>query len=147
MLLMTEKATNLVYQVDIESENSPAMTYFGQTIRTFKERWIEHKHAMKNENSPHATALSNYVWKLKKQKKEFQLKCSVKSRAAVYKNGAKRCMLCIQEKVAIALHNPKTLLNSKSEILHKCIHAGKFELRNMIKAKRTRGNQENNKPP
>ena len=129
-------ATNLVYQVDVAAEDQPTMTYYGQTIRPFKKRWIEHKHAMANENSPHATALSNYIWKLKKLRKDFQIKCSIKSRAAIFKNGSKRCSLCLKEKVAIATHSPRTLLNSKSEILHKCIHASKYELRNATKARR-----------
>ena len=42
-------------------------------------------------------------------------------------------MLCVKEKVAIALHDPKTLLNTKSEILHKCIHMTKYELRSVLK--------------
>ena len=84
---------------------------------------------------------------LKKLKKDFQIKCSVKSRAAVYKNGSKRCSLCIQEKVAIVMHNPRRLLNAKSEALHKCIHAGKFELKNYTKARTKRDHNHNHKPP
>ena len=86
----------------------------------------------------YATALSNYVHKLKKRGENFTIKCSIKSRASTFKNGAKRCMLCVREKVAIALHDPKTLLNTKSEILHKCIHMTKFELRSCLK-KETNG--------
>ena len=132
------RASDAVYQVDVKGERSPEMTYYGQTIREFKRRWTEHKHAMMNENSPHATALSNYVHKLKKRGENFTIKCSIKSRASTFKNGAKRCMLCVREKVAIALHDPKTLLNTKSEILHKCIHMTKFELRSCLK-KETNG--------
>ena len=113
------RASEIVYEVDVEGEKSPVMTYYGQTMREFKRRWTEHKHAMANEGSPHATALSNYVHKLKKRKENFTIKCSVKSRATIFTNGSKRCMLCVREKVAIALHDPKTLLNAKTEILHK----------------------------
>ena len=73
------RASEVVYEVDVEGEKSPVMTYYGQTQREFKKRWIEHKHAMNNENSPHATALSNYVHKLKKRNEKFTIKCSVKS--------------------------------------------------------------------
>ena len=38
-----------VYEVDVEGEKSPVMTYYGQTQREFKKRWLEHKHAMSNE--------------------------------------------------------------------------------------------------
>merc|ERR1712197_283287 len=104
------------------------MTYYGQTKRPFKERWREHKHAMENLNSQHATALSKYVWKLKEENRKFEVKFSIKCRAPIFKSDSKGCFLCLKEKVSISLHNPKTLLNAKSEILHKCIHRTKFEL-------------------
>ena len=50
-------------------QDEPTMTYYGQTKRPFKERWREHRHAIENEQSPHATALSSYIWKLKKNRK------------------------------------------------------------------------------
>ena len=37
---------------------------------------------------------------------------------------------CTKEKLAIALHDPNTLLNNRKEILGKCIHVRNFELRN-----------------
>ena len=112
------------------------MTYYGQTKRPFKERWREHRHAIENEQSPHATALSSYIWKLKKKRKPFQVKWSIKCRAPAYQCGGKKCLLCLKEKVSIALHDPKTLLNAKSEIVHKCIHRTKFELQTWSKIKK-----------
>ena len=38
--------------------------------------------------------------------------------------------LCTKEKLAIALHDPNTLLNNRKEILGKSIHVKNFELRN-----------------
>ena len=127
------QAEEVVYQVDVLTEFDPTMTYYGQTMRKFKKRWIEHKHAIENENSPHETALSNYIWKLKNQNKQFEIRCSIRHRAPVYKSGSKCCMLCLKEKVSISLHDPKTLLNAKSEILHKCIHKTRYELKNVKK--------------
>ena len=130
------QAQELVYQSDVITEDEPTMTYYGQTKRPFKERWREHRHAIENENSPHATALSNYIWKLKNDKKPFEIKWSIKCRAPIYQCGSKNCLLCLKEKVCIALHNPKTLLNAKSEILHKCIHRTKYELQTWSKSKK-----------
>ena len=52
-----------------------------------------------------------------------------KYRAPPYKSGSKKCLLCLKEKTAIALCDPKTLLNTKSELLKKCIHHINVELR------------------
>ena len=64
------QAQELVYQSDAITQDEPTMTYYGQTKRPFKERWREHRHAIENEQSPHATALSSYIWK-KEEKKTF----------------------------------------------------------------------------
>ena len=108
------QAQELVYQSDVITQDEPTMTYYGQTKRPFKERWREHRHAIENEPSPHATALSSYIWKLKKKRKPFQVKWSIKCRAPAYQCGGKKCLLCLKEKFSIALHDPKTLLNAKS---------------------------------
>ena len=70
------QAEEVVYQVDVLTEFDPTMTYYGQTKRPFKERWREHRHAIENEDSPNATALSNYIWKLKKENKTYEVKWS-----------------------------------------------------------------------
>ena len=120
---------DIVYQADVEAEGENTKTYFGQTARNFKTRYYEHTGAIKKENSPQATALSWYIWKLKKAGKPYTIKWSIHSRASTYKSGSNKCMLCIKEKTAIALCPPDQLLNYKSELLHKCIHRSKFELR------------------
>ena len=56
-------------------------------------------------------------------------------------------MLCIKEKIAIALHNPKTLLNQKTEILHKCIHMTRHELKNHVKTRPESGRNADQHPP
>ena len=124
--------SNVVYQADVittDRRGRVIKTYFGQTKREFKLRYREHMQAIKYENSTHATALSNYVWKLKRNGQEYTIKWSIKYRAPPYKSGSKKCLLCLKEKTAIALCDPKTLLNTKSELLKKCIHHINVELR------------------
>ena len=124
--------SNVVYQADVittDRRGRVIKTYFGQTKREFKLRYREHMQAFKNENSPHATALSNYVWKLKRNGQDYTIRWSIKYRAPPYKSGSKKCLLCLKEKTAIALCDPKTLLNTKSELLKKCIHHINVELR------------------
>ena len=116
-------SSEIVYQADVIEELSSAVkTYFGQTQRQFKQRFYEHTMSIKNESSPHATALSKHVWKLKNANKKYRIEWSIKSRAPIYRSGSRKCSLCIQEKLAIALCNRSTLLSNRAEILQKVNH-------------------------
>ena len=99
------------------------------TKRQFKLRYREHKQAFKNRNSKHATALSNYIWKCKDAGIDYTIKWSIVCQAPVYKSGSRKCLLCLKEKVAIALCHPARLLNCKSELQKKCVHHIDVELR------------------
>ena len=59
--------------------------------------------------------------------------------APIYRNGSRSCQLCIHEKTAIALCPPRTLLNSRTELLNKCIHRSQFELAKVKIAPQYRG--------
>ena len=118
---------DVVYQVDVEADNT-VKTYFGQA-KELKRRIYQHHMAFKNENSGCATALSRYIWRLKKQNKSFKITWSIKARAQTFKSGSHKCRLCILEKLAIAECPPGRLLNSRTEILTKCLHRHNFELR------------------
>ena len=49
--------------------------------------------------------------------------------AAPYSNISKRCLLCLHEKLVIALYpNPEELLNKRSEMVSKCRNLNKFLL-------------------
>ena len=126
------QTSSIVYQCDVITEENhvpTTKTYFGQTLRPFKKRYYEHNTAMKYPHSKLATALSNYVWKLKNLGKQFTLKWSIKNKAPIFKSGSRKCQLCLKEKTAIALASPEHLLNSRTELLNKCIHLTNFELR------------------
>ena len=62
-----------------------------------------------------------------------KLKWSIKARATPYKSGSSRCSLCLKEKTAIAMCPPERLLNSRTEILHKCTHRREFELQSICR--------------
>ena len=122
----------IVYSAQVTTADQ-SKVYYGLTSRDFKSRYYEHKQAIKNKNSPRATELSNYIWKLKSMNKEYSLKFGIKSRASVYKSGSSYCQLCLREKLAIATEKPSRLLNNRREIMTKCIHKGKYELRHCKK--------------
>jgi len=120
---------SVVYQADVHSQNSKVMTYYGLTERPFKSRYNEHMCSIRNKKAAQMTELSKYVWQLKDQNKDYEIKWSIKSRAYAFKSGMKRCDLCLQEKTVIALADPRSTLNSRSEIVSKCRHRRKFTLR------------------
>ena len=117
-------------------------TYFGQAM-DLKRRIYQHRAAFKNENSQHQTALSKYIWKLKKSNRHFNIKWSIWARAPPFRGG-KSCRLCLLEKLAIAECPPRKLLNNRSEILSKCIHRHKFELRKKAASTKVNQSQTNN---
>jgi len=51
--------------------------------------------------------------------------------APPYRNGTKTCQLCLNEKLAILTGNQKPQLNKRSELISKCRHKRKFELKNL----------------
>ena len=56
------QVSEVVYEAKVEEEVSGDIRkYFGQTMRQWKLRFYEQKMAIKSENSPHATALSNHI--------------------------------------------------------------------------------------
>ena len=55
-----------------------------------------------------------------------------------------QALLCLLEKLAIAECPPRKLLNNRSEILSKCIHRHKFELRKKAASTKVNQSQTNN---
>ena len=115
----------VVYQADIKHGNT-VKTYYGMTKNTFKERYNGHRCSLNNINYRSATELSVYAWGLKDKNIAHTIDWSIKARGVPYQPGSKLCDLCLVEKTVIALANPKTTLNSRSEVLFKCKHKGKY---------------------
>ena len=109
------------------------------TERPFKQRYTEYKQSLPSTTSKmdplerkakceHKSTLSAYCWKLFTEGIEYRIKWRINSKAFAYKNGARRCDLCIQEKLLIGLADPKTTLNSRNELTSKCRHKWKYTL-------------------
>lgn len=67
---------------------------------------------------------------MKAENKEYSIKWRILKKAQAYRNGAKRCNLCLTEKLAIIDGEPNKLLNKRSELVSKCRHENKFYLSN-----------------
>ena len=118
----------IVYKASVSSLNE-AKHYLGTAEDEFKTRYNNHKTSFKNRTHGKDTELSKYIWMLKDKNINFTIKWSIAATAIPYNCGSKRCDLCLTEKLLIASHDPKTLLNKRSEIVSKCRHQNKFTLK------------------
>ena len=104
--------------------------YTGLTATAFKQRFYNHQQSLRDARYQNSTALSKYVWSLKSNNVNFSIKWSIHKKARAYNNAAKRCDLCLAEKLATALAEKGKSLNRRSEFVSKCRHENKFYLRN-----------------
>ena len=111
----------VVYQANIKHDNI-VKTYYGMTKNTFKTRYNQHKCSLNNVKYRAATELSSYAWKLKDKNIMYNIDWSIKAKGIPYQPGSRICDLCLVEKTVIALADPETTLNSRSEVLFKCKH-------------------------
>ena len=78
-----------------------------------------------------ASTVYVHIWELKDQNIPYSISWSIKEKCKPYIGGAKDCNLCIAEKARILEADPKTSLNSRSEMLAMCRHKAKFLLKNV----------------
>ena len=98
------------------------------TSTTFKERLGNHNYSFKHESKVNATELSKYIWKLKEQKRKYDIKWSIIQRASPYNSATKRCNLCLAEKYHILTAPKQNTINRRSELISNCRHRNKHKL-------------------
>ena len=130
----------IVYKANVETVNSN-MNYYGLTEMTFKERYNSHQFDFRHVKNKNSTALSKHIHSLKEKNIAYTITWSIHTKAYPYISGGRRCDLCLQEKLTICLADPKTTLNSRSEMVSKCRHKRKYILEVATKKK------EKKKPP
>ena len=123
---------NSIYKCIVSVPHQPDKTYIGLAEGEWKTRYYNHKKSFKNRKYANETTLSKYVWETKDKSNETPtLKWSIVKSVSSYTNISKRCMLCLNEKLAIITYpRQDELLNKKSELISKCRHANKFLLAN-----------------
>ena len=119
-------STSIVYKASVTAPDRPTKVYYGLTEGTFKARYANHVSSIKNQSHRKDTELSKYMWDLQDQGLLGTIKWEIAKRASPYKCGSRRCDLCLTEKLAIALADPTSLLNKRSEIISTCRHRRKF---------------------
>ena len=121
--------SSIIYNAQATTNNA-TNNYIGLTEGTFKQRFSQHKATFKHRKYTNSTELSKYIWKLRDNNQDFNIKWTIISRARPYNNISKRCDLCLTEKLMIITANPDRILNKRSELISKCRHENKFYLRN-----------------
>ena len=81
-----------------------------------------HRKDLNNANYKGSTTLSKYVWKLKEERKAFQIKWKIIDRAPPYNPMTRKCNLCIKEKFYIIYRPNMATLNKRNELFNSCRH-------------------------
>ena len=125
------RAQNVVYECAVitNEDESSEKIYRGATENEFKVRYPNHVLSFNNGKYKNSTELSKYIWKLKDEKKVHSLKWRILKKSQAYRNGSKRCNLCLTEKLMIISADPSKLLR-RSELISKCRHENKFYVKN-----------------
>ena len=71
------------------------------------------------------TKLSKKFWRIKDNKQKANIIWEILGRHQAYNTNSKKCSLCLNEKLKIALHRNNNMLNGQIEILNKCRHKKK----------------------
>ena len=78
----------IVYQAEVTTtDDSHTKYYIGMTANRFKERYRNHQKSFRKEKYANETELSNYIWNLKRQKKDFTINWSIIKKTSAFRNG------------------------------------------------------------
>ena len=116
------KDSGVVYQAEVTAEGKPAKKYVGITAGSWKLRYGNHKTSFKYSHKRINTKLAGYVWSLKDEGLEPEIKWRILSRNQAYKASSNCCRLCLKEKY-ILMHMPEEVtINSRDEFFSGCLH-------------------------
>ena len=115
----------IVYKAEIETNNDTnelsTKVYFGISETEFKSRYNNHTMSFRNRTHENDTELSKYIWSLKDENKDFDIKWSILKKSSGYSNIYKSCNLCLLEKLVICNFKEKNRsLNKRLGLLSKC---------------------------
>ena len=106
--------SSVIYKATVKVPGSNAKNYYGLVESDFKQRYKTHKCAIEHSDYPCQTALSKYIWDIKKQHKQYEIAWSIVSKGIPYRSGSDSCDLCTTEKLFIAMEPRGSLINKKS---------------------------------
>ena len=116
------KVQNVIYKCTVSATQTfKQRVYLGIAERNWKKILYNHRQSFKDKKHKNDTALSSYLWDLKKNHNQIpKFTWSVVRFSPGYSNISKRCLLCLHEKLLILnYHNPAELSNERSKIKNK----------------------------
>jgi len=113
-----------------ENSTVPDEFFGGMTSTTFKERLGNHTKSFNHEEYQTETALSKYIWQLKRQKMKYGISWRVLDRAQPFNPVRGICPLCTLEKYYIIYKPSLATINQHEEIFKPCMHREKQLLDN-----------------
>ena len=109
-------------------DNNKKETYIGLTDNQFKYRYNNHTSSFRIENPKQSTALSKYIWKLERAKKQWTIKWKIIDKGQPYSPASNKCNLCTKEKYYIICKPHMATLNNRNELASECRHRKKHLL-------------------
>ena len=113
-------SNNVLFKANITSttENCKNKIYYSSETK-FKLRYTNHQKSFKNRKYKTDTELSNEIWRLREQNRNVDISLEILGKRQSYNTGTKRCILCLNEKLTIALHKQDKTVNKRIEIIRK----------------------------
>ena len=106
-----------VYKSEIETKNDInelfTKVYFGISETEFKSIYNSHTKSFRNQTHENDTELLKYIWSLKDENKDFDIKWSILKKSSGYSIISKSYNLCLLEKLV------KCNLKEKDRLLNK----------------------------
>ena len=72
--------------------------------------------------------LSKELWQIKMKNYTPEITWRIIRKCLPYNYNSRKCYLCLNEKLEMALYEGENLLNKKTELISKCRHQNKFVL-------------------
>ena len=125
---MTDK---IVYKAEVEINDGinelSTKVNFGISETEFTSKYNNHTMSFRNRTHENDLELSKFIWSLKDQNKEFDIKWSIFKKSS----RSKSCNLCLLKKLVISNFKEKErLLNKWLDLVSKCRHENKYILMN-----------------
>ena len=118
----------MVYEAKVLAENNFEL-YYGTCEGEFKSRFYNHTKPLRDRGNE--TGLSNYIWQLKDESKNYNIRWKIFMYTKPYECGTRRCDLCLTEKCVIARADQEHLLYKRTEIISECRHRNKYLIKNV----------------
>ena len=117
----------LIYNAVVNT--STTKKYHGTCEKSFKERYNNHTSLFRNKSRQKSTELSNSIWELKVNDKNYTIERLIAMKAPPHICWTRKCDLCLCEKFLIARVNSERLLNKWDGLVSKCHYRNKFTLK------------------